>query len=98
MNLILDEHVNNVFFEDIFESNNCGDWLRVLSKIRSKEMFSFLLQNPHQYYFQLESTIDVVSSKKDNEKKDRWDQIKSNIYISHNLGQEKTKWLWELLD
>jgi hypothetical protein len=32
MNLILDEHVNNVFFEDIFESNNFGDWLRCVEQ------------------------------------------------------------------
>jgi hypothetical protein len=39
-----------------------------------------------------------VSSKKADKKKDRWGQIKSNIQINHDLGQEKTKRLWELLD
>jgi hypothetical protein len=38
-----------------------------------------------------------VSSKKADEK-DIWDQIKSKIQIDLNLGQEKTKQLWEMFD
>ncbi len=104
MNLILEEHADNVMFGDISEFEDYEDWIRYIVEDEERRNEQFLNATSIQVsnVFQLDASSKIMgeeaqfqTSKHDDNK---WVKIKSKIKVDFDLKQEKTKQLWSLLD